>query len=56
MLLVALSIIATTYCDLWVIENSTRIQANIIARDHREYIRELMSFVAAMPLVSPTYT
>lgn len=52
MLLAAASIIATTYCDLWVIQNTTHVQAAIVARDTVNYTKYLMTYVYAMPAVS----
>ncbi|XP_067934447.1 ATP-binding cassette sub-family D member 3-like [Watersipora subatra] len=52
MLLVAASVIASTYSELWVIENTTHIQSRILERDNIGYLKYLLTYVSAMPLLA----
>lgn len=49
--LVAVSLMARTYCDVWMIQNGTAIEAAIIGRNRSLFLKHLMSYVYAMPLV-----
>lgn len=51
LLMVALSLMARTYCDVWMIQNGTSIEAAIIARNKTLFVKHLMAYVYAMPLV-----
>ena len=51
MIVVALSLLARTYCDVWMIQNGTAIEAAIIGRDKTLFMKHLMAYVYAMPLV-----
>ncbi|XP_041475293.1 ATP-binding cassette sub-family D member 3-like isoform X1 [Lytechinus variegatus] len=50
--LVALSLIARTYCDVWMIQNGTAIESSIIGRDVNLFKKHLFSFMTAMPVIS----
>lgn len=49
--MVAISLMARTYCDVWMIQNGTAIEAAIISRNRNLFLKHLMSYVYAMPLV-----
>ncbi|XP_071492061.1 ATP-binding cassette sub-family D member 3-like [Diadema antillarum] len=50
--LVALSLIARTYCDVWMIQNGTAIESSIIGRNVGLFKRHLFRFIYAMPMIS----
>ncbi|KAF6025465.1 ABCD3 [Bugula neritina] len=52
LILVACSLMARTYCDVWMIQNGTAIEAAIIGRNKSLFLKHLMSYVYAMPLIS----
>lgn len=52
LLLVAASLIARTYCDLWMIQNGTFIESAIISMDKKKFIQRLLRYFAAIPLIS----
>ena len=51
LVLVAISLMARTYCDVWMIQNGTAIEAAIISRNRSLFLKHLMAYVYAMPLV-----
>ncbi|XP_047986062.1 ATP-binding cassette sub-family D member 3 [Leguminivora glycinivorella] len=52
MALIALSLIARSMCDLWLIQHTTLIEGSIITMNKREFKTRLFQFFAAMPLIS----
>ncbi|XP_028512480.1 ATP-binding cassette sub-family D member 3 [Exaiptasia diaphana] len=50
--LVAISLIARTYCDVWMIHNGTVIERSIIGGDYSGFKDNLLEFAYAMPLIS----
>ncbi|CAK1604520.1 unnamed protein product [Parnassius mnemosyne] len=52
MVLIAMSLISRTMCDLWFIQHTTLIEGSIIAMNHKEFRRLLTQFFLAMPLIS----
>ncbi|XP_063416556.1 ATP-binding cassette sub-family D member 3-like [Mytilus trossulus] len=52
MTLVAASLIARTYADVWMIQNGTSIESAIIGRDMSLFKVHLYKFIYAMPLIS----
>lgn len=52
LVLVAASLIARTFCDLWMIQNGTFIESAIISMDRNQFIHRLFRYFAAMPLIS----
>ncbi|XP_045446070.1 ATP-binding cassette sub-family D member 3 [Melitaea cinxia] len=50
--LIALSLIARTLCDLWLIQHTTLIEGSIITMNHKEFRRLLIQFFMSMPLIS----
>ncbi|XP_061709918.1 ATP-binding cassette sub-family D member 3 [Cydia pomonella] len=52
MTLIALSLIARSMCDLWLIQHTTLIEGSIITMNKREFKIRLLQFFAAMPMIS----
>ncbi|XP_051867495.1 ATP-binding cassette sub-family D member 3a [Pristis pectinata] len=52
LLLIAVMLVARTYCDVWMIQNGTMIESAIIGRSTKDFKRYLFNFVAAMPAIS----
>lgn len=52
LLLVAVSLIARTYCDVWMINNGTSIERSIIGGDFGGFKDNLLALVYAMPFIS----
>lgn len=52
LVLVAVSLIARTYADVWMITNSTSVESAIIGRSATLFKQYLARFAYAMPLVS----
>ncbi|CAI9561408.1 unnamed protein product, partial [Staurois parvus] len=52
LLLIAVMLIARTYCDVWMIQNGTFIESAIIGRSRKDFKRYLFNFIAAMPAIS----
>ncbi|XP_050401971.1 ATP-binding cassette sub-family D member 3 [Patella vulgata] len=52
LLLVAWSLIARTYADVWMIQNGTAIESAIIGRDMNLFKSHLWKFIYAMPMMS----
>ncbi|XP_059504044.1 ATP-binding cassette sub-family D member 3a isoform X1 [Stegostoma tigrinum] len=52
LILIAVMLVARTYCDVWMIQNGTMIESAIIGRSTRDFKRYLFNFVAAMPAIS----
>ncbi|XP_041357147.1 ATP-binding cassette sub-family D member 3-like [Gigantopelta aegis] len=49
---VALSLVARTYADVWMIQNGTLIESAIIGRDVNLFKKYLFQFIFAMPAIS----
>uniref|UniRef100_A0A4W3H979 ATP-binding cassette sub-family D member 3 n=1 Tax=Callorhinchus milii TaxID=7868 RepID=A0A4W3H979_CALMI len=52
LLLIAVMLVARTYCDVWMIQNGTLIESAIIGRSTKDFKRYLFNFVTAMPAIS----
>ncbi|KAF9810875.1 hypothetical protein SFRURICE_005301 [Spodoptera frugiperda] len=52
MVMVALSLISRSMCDLWLIQHTTLIEGSIITMNHKEFRRLLTQFFIAMPVIS----
>ncbi|XP_063284417.1 ATP-binding cassette sub-family D member 3 isoform X1 [Pelobates fuscus] len=52
LLLIAVMLIARTYCDVWMIQNGTSIESAIIGRSRKDFKKYLFNFIAAMPAIS----
>ncbi|XP_018579902.1 ATP-binding cassette sub-family D member 3 [Anoplophora glabripennis] len=51
-LLIALSLISRSICDLWLIDNGTKIESAIISMDKNLFKKRLINFFLAMPIIS----
>lgn len=52
LLMVALSLVLRTICDIWMIQNSTSVESSIIQRNHEKFKMYLVRFMYAMPMIS----
>ncbi|XP_072940417.1 ATP-binding cassette sub-family D member 3 [Epargyreus clarus] len=52
MVLIALSLISRTMCDLWLIQHTTLVEGSIITMNLPEFRKLLTQFFMAMPLIS----
>ncbi|XP_067846058.1 ATP-binding cassette sub-family D member 3a isoform X1 [Heptranchias perlo] len=52
LILIAVMLVARTYCDVWMIQNGTLIESAIIGRSTKDFKRYLFNFVATMPAIS----
>ncbi|XP_065834152.1 ATP-binding cassette sub-family D member 3-like [Oscarella lobularis] len=52
LIFVAASLVARTYCDLWMIQTGTAIESAIIGRSIPEFKSGLFKFIYAMPLLA----
>nr|XP_057916934.1 ATP-binding cassette sub-family D member 3a [Doryrhamphus excisus] len=52
LLLIAVMLVARTYCDVWMIQNGTLIESAIIGRSTEHFRTYLFSFVRFMPLIA----
>ncbi|XP_069593776.1 ATP-binding cassette sub-family D member 3 [Ranitomeya imitator] len=50
--LIAIMLVARTYCDIWMIQNGTFIESAIIGRSTKDFKKYLLNFIAAMPAIS----
>ncbi|XP_077132702.1 ATP-binding cassette sub-family D member 3 [Ranitomeya variabilis] len=50
--LIAIMLVARTYCDIWMIQNGTFIESAIIGRSTKDFKKYLFNFIAAMPAIS----
>ncbi|XP_062337399.1 ATP-binding cassette sub-family D member 3-like isoform X2 [Osmerus eperlanus] len=51
-LLIAVMLVARTYCDVWMIQNGTMIESGIISRDVSLFKRHFYSYIAVIPGIS----
>ncbi|KAF4117105.1 ATP-binding cassette sub-family D member 3b [Onychostoma macrolepis] len=52
LLLIAVILMARTYCDVWMIHNGTMIESAIIGRSTTAFKRYLVNFITVMPFIS----
>jgi len=52
MALVAASLLGRSVCDIWMIDNATKIESAIISRHFHGYKRLMCEFLLAVPLIS----
>uniref|UniRef100_A0A8C9RKJ6 ATP-binding cassette sub-family D member 3 n=1 Tax=Scleropages formosus TaxID=113540 RepID=A0A8C9RKJ6_SCLFO len=52
LVLIAVMLVARTYCDVWMIQNGTMIESAIIGRSTKDFKKYLMNFITAMPLIA----
>lgn len=51
-LLIALSLVARSMCDLWLINNGTKIESAIVSMDKQLFRKRLLRFFLAIPIIS----
>lgn len=52
LVLVAASLVSRTLCDLWMINNGTKIESAIVSMDKKLFQERLLKFFATMPIIS----
>ncbi|XP_074642517.1 ATP-binding cassette sub-family D member 3-like isoform X2 [Tubulanus polymorphus] len=52
LVVVAATLVARTYCDIWMIQNGTAIESAIIGRNMKLFKAHLFKFIFAMPAMS----
>ncbi|XP_048832776.1 ATP-binding cassette sub-family D member 3-like isoform X2 [Brienomyrus brachyistius] len=52
LVLIAVMLVARTYCDVWMIQNGTMIESAIIGRSTKDFKKYLFNFITAMPLIA----
>lgn len=52
LLMIAIMLMARTYCDVWIIHNGTMIESAIIGRSTNAFKRYLVNFMTVMPFIS----
>ncbi|XP_044269776.1 ATP-binding cassette sub-family D member 3 [Tribolium madens] len=50
--LVAASLVTRSVCDLWMIDNGTKIESAIVSMDKNLFKRRLIKFIVALPLIA----
>ncbi|XP_053549108.1 ATP-binding cassette sub-family D member 3 [Bombina bombina] len=50
--LIAVMLIARTYCDVWMIQNGTSIESGIISRNKSLFMKHFLQYIYAIPLIS----
>lgn len=55
LLLIAGSLVARSASDIWMIQSVTMIETTIIQMDRRRFLKTLMKYCAALPLVCVKY-
>jgi ATP-binding cassette subfamily D (ALD) protein 3 len=51
-LLVAVMLVLRTFCDVWMIQNGTAVEASIIGRSSAGFKDNVLQFVIAMPMIA----
>ncbi|XP_072535774.1 ATP-binding cassette sub-family D member 3a [Salminus brasiliensis] len=52
LILIAVMLVARTYCDVWMIQNGTMIESAIIGRSTTDFKRYLFNFMRVMPVIA----
>ncbi|GLV44493.1 ATP binding cassette subfamily D member 3 [Carabus blaptoides fortunei] len=52
LVLVAASLVSRTLCDLWMINNGTKIESAIVSMNKQLFQQRLLQFFATMPIIS----
>ncbi|XP_050532034.1 ATP-binding cassette sub-family D member 3 [Daktulosphaira vitifoliae] len=52
LILVAASLVARSYSDIWMIQNGTMVETAIVNMDQQLFIKRLIYFFAGMPIIS----
>ncbi|XP_034248545.1 ATP-binding cassette sub-family D member 3 [Thrips palmi] len=50
--LIAASLVARSFCDIWMIQNATLVETAIVSMDKTQFRNRLLVFFAGMPLIS----
>uniref|UniRef100_A0A8B9JQV1 ATP-binding cassette sub-family D member 3 n=1 Tax=Astyanax mexicanus TaxID=7994 RepID=A0A8B9JQV1_ASTMX len=50
--MIAVMLVARTYCDVWMIQNGTMIESAIIGRSTTDFKRYLFNFMRVMPVIA----
>ncbi|CAD5213362.1 unnamed protein product [Bursaphelenchus xylophilus] len=50
--LIAVTLLSRTYADLWMITTSTSIEAAIIDRDRKRFVKWIIHYLMCMPIIS----
>ncbi|KAE8740936.1 ABC-transporter, subfamily D member 01 [Frankliniella occidentalis] len=51
-ILVAASLVARSFCDIWMIQNATQVETAIVSMNKNRFKSTLLVFFAGMPLIS----
>ncbi|KAI5618112.1 ATP-binding cassette sub-family D member 3 [Silurus asotus] len=52
LILIAVMLVARTYCDVWMIQNGTMIESAIIGRSTKDFKTYLFNFMRVMPIIA----
>ncbi|XP_066539480.1 ATP-binding cassette sub-family D member 3a isoform X2 [Hoplias malabaricus] len=52
LILIAVMLVARTYCDVWMIQNGTMIESAIIGRSTKDFKKYLFNFMRVMPVIA----
>ncbi|XP_046704048.1 ATP-binding cassette sub-family D member 3a isoform X2 [Silurus meridionalis] len=52
LILIAVMLVARTYCDVWMIQNGTMIESGIISRDITLFKRHFYSYITVIPVIA----
>ncbi|XP_017329970.1 ATP-binding cassette sub-family D member 3a isoform X3 [Ictalurus punctatus] len=52
LIMIAVMLVARTYCDVWMIQNGTMIESAIIGRSTKDFKKYLFNFMRVMPLIA----
>ncbi|XP_053351416.1 ATP-binding cassette sub-family D member 3a isoform X2 [Clarias gariepinus] len=52
LIVIAVMLVARTYCDVWMIQNGTMIESAIIGRSTKDFKRYLFNFMRVMPVIA----
>ncbi|KAM9488990.1 ATP-binding cassette sub-family D member 3a isoform 1-T1 [Clarias gariepinus] len=52
LIMIAVMLVARTYCDVWMIQNGTMIESAIIGRSTKDFKRYLFNFMRVMPVIA----
>ncbi|XP_026871305.1 ATP-binding cassette sub-family D member 3a isoform X3 [Electrophorus electricus] len=50
--MIAVMLVARTYCDVWMIQNGTMIESAIIGRSKKDFKKYLFNFMRVMPVIA----
>ncbi|KAK3572028.1 hypothetical protein QTP86_022261 [Hemibagrus guttatus] len=52
LVMIAVMLVARTYCDVWMIQNGTMIESAIIGRSTKDFKKYLFNFMRVMPVIA----